>query len=72
MPLFALRPGLRIKLGPIVPALFWRKRGEMAAAGAGIEGFAARFSFFAGGVNPFVAFFGAHWFSNYPSIECAK
>ena len=48
VPLLALRPGLRIKLGPIVPALLWRKRREMTPARAGIESFVARKGFIAG------------------------
>src|SRR2546425_1022434 len=32
-----LWPRLRIKLGPVIPALLWRIRREMAPAGARIE-----------------------------------
>jgi len=35
----ALRPRLRIQLGPVVPAFCWRIRSEMAPARSGIEGF---------------------------------
>ena len=43
MALFAFGPGLRIEFCPIIPTLFWRKRSEMTATGAGIERFAARY-----------------------------
>src|SRR6185369_5985682 len=37
MALFAFRPRARIELGPVVPALLRRKRGEMTAARAWVE-----------------------------------
>ena len=39
MTLFALRPCARIELGPVVPALLRRKRGEMTTTRTRIEGF---------------------------------
>jgi len=39
MPLFSLRPGFGIQLGPIIPAFLGRERREMITARPGIEGF---------------------------------
>src|SRR5258705_11861460 len=49
MTLFALWPRARIEFGPIIPAFLWWEGCEMIAARAGIEGFPAGFSLFAGG-----------------------
>src|SRR2546422_9432861 len=58
--LFALRPRQRIKLRPIIPAVFWRIRGWINPARPGLKRLAARLCFFPSGADSFVAFILRH------------
>ena len=50
----ALRPGARIQLDPIVPALLGRKRREVVVTGAGIESLPPRLRILASGGHAFI------------------
>jgi hypothetical protein len=59
---------LRVELGPVVPALLWGIRCEMAAARAGIEGLTARFCPIARSTDVIVWFVEVQDLSRLPGI----